>query len=398
MRRALILLVAAGLGLGGTLVSASGAEPSRHARAQAALTGGDVDARGSVSAESNDDERKRTGVRVPGVRIARGETIARAGPGPAGYATAFARDVEILDGKVVAYAVRRTEVLGERGRRAWGRVSGLRVDGRFLGDVERPRVIAFDGGRVLVNQGTTGLRVVLDAEVAPLSDIRVAVARVARVEAPEPTATATATPTPARTADPTPTPTATAAATATPSERRRARERREAARVRTRLTRRGYAFPVVGQASAADTFGAARAAPVVKHEGTDIFAPFGSPVVAVRAGRLSRVGTLPISGNRLWLTTEDGDAFFYAHMSTFATAAKDGTQVKAGEVLGYLGNTGDAEPTPPHVHFEIHPGGESKAAIDPYPVVAVWQDRSDAPSSTERSGALVTVRDFIADD
>jgi len=160
---------------------------------------------------------------------------------------------------VVAYAVRRTEVLGERGRRAWGRVSGLRVDGRLLGDVKRPRVIAFDGGRVLVNQGTTGLRVVLDAEVAPLSDLRVAVARVARVEAPEPTATATATPTPARTADPTP----TAAATATPSERGRARERREAARVRTRLTRRGYAFPVVGQASAADTFGAARAAPIL---------------------------------------------------------------------------------------------------------------------------------------
>lgn len=388
MRGALILLVAAGLGLGGTLVSASGAEPSRHARAQAALTGGDVDAQGSASAEKTGEDRNRTDVLVPGVRIAGGETIARAGTGPSGYATAFARRVDLLGGRVTAYAVRRSAMLDEQGRHLSGRVSGLRVDGRFVGDVRGPRTIDIDGGRLLINQGTTGLRVVLDAAEAGLDDIRVAVASVDTVKDPEPTPTATATPTPD--------PTATATATPTPTDKQ-ALERRKAARVRKRLTRYGYAFPIRGQASVADNFGTARAAPVVVHEGADIFAPFGSPVVAVRAGSISRVGTLPISGNRLWLTTQDGDAFFYAHLSTFSTAARNGAKVKAGTVLGYVGNTGDAEPTPPHVHFEVHPGGERKSAVDPYPIVSVWQDRQDAASSTGRSGALVSVRDFIAE-
>jgi len=69
-----------------------------------------------------------------------------------------------------------------------------------------------------------------------------------------------------------------------------------------------------------------------------------------------------------------------------------------GEVLGYAGNTGDAEPTPPHLHFEIHPGGEPKPSIDPYPIVTRWQDDAGGrhTTSTDRPGSLVTVRDFLA--
>jgi murein DD-endopeptidase MepM/ murein hydrolase activator NlpD len=155
-----------------------------------------------------------------------------------------------------------------------------------------------------------------------------------------------------------------------------------------------------------DGFGAPRAAPIVAHEGNDIFAEFGSPVVAVADGTISRVGTLEISGNRLWLTTGKGDAFFYAHLSAFSAAAVDGRHVKAGTVLGFVGNTGDAEPTPPHVHFEVHPGGEEEAAVDPYRILTSWQGRKDvAPGAwlqrngadtTERPGALVAVQDFIA--
>ena len=83
-------------------------------------------------------------------------------------------------------------------------------------------------------------------------------------------------------------------------------------------------------------------------------------MLAVADGTVYKVGTLPISGNRLWLRTPRGDAFFYAHLSAFAPDAVNGRQVKAGTVLGFTGNTGDAEPTPPHVHFEIHPGGEPR--------------------------------------
>ena len=102
-------------------------------------------------------------------------------------------------------------------------------------------------------------------------------------------------------------------------------------------------------------------------------------MLAVADGTVSRVGTLPISGNRLWLHTDAGDAFFYAHLSAFSPDAVDGRKVKAGTVLGFTGNTGDAEPTPPHVHFEIHPGGEAKDAIDPHAILLAWQEIATCP-------------------
>ena len=129
-------------------------------------------------------------------------------------------------------------------------------------------------------------------------------------------------------------------------------------------------------------------------------------MLAVADGRLNRVGTLPISGDRLWLKTERGDSFFYAHMSAFGPEAVSGREVKAGTLLGFVGDTGDAEPTPPHLHFEIHPGDGK--AIDPHEVLAAWEARGVVPSGgwlarygsdTEaRPGALVEVRDFIAGD
>jgi murein DD-endopeptidase MepM/ murein hydrolase activator NlpD len=126
-------------------------------------------------------------------------------------------------------------------------------------------------------------------------------------------------------------------------------------------------------------------------------------VLAVADGTLEKVGTLPISGNRLWLRTKSGDTFFYAHLSAFSPAAVDGRKVKAGTVLGFVGNTGDAEPTPPHVHFEIHPNDGD--AVNPYPFLTTWQKDGHVPGgawlsrygsdTATRPGALVEVRDFI---
>ena len=146
--------------------------------------------------------------------------------------------------------------------------------------------------------------------------------------------------------------------------------------MRERLTGQHYAFPVFGRARVADDFGAPRA-DTGAHQGNDVFAPFGAPVLAVADGVVSRVGTLPISGNRLWLRTPARDEFFYAHLSAFSPDAVNGRHVKAGTVLGFTGNTGDAEPTPPHVHFEIHPGG--KDAIDPHAILLAWQEHRDVP-------------------
>jgi murein DD-endopeptidase MepM/ murein hydrolase activator NlpD len=169
------------------------------------------------------------------------------------------------------------------------------------------------------------------------------------------------------------------------------------------LTRSGYAFPVAGKHDYTDTFGAPRS-DVPAHVGNDIFASFGTPIVAVADGRIYRVGTLPIAGNRLWLRDKKGFRYFYAHLSDFAAAAYNGADVHAGEVIGFVGNTGDAEPTPPHLHFEVHmPDG---AVVDPNPYLLKW-DASGVTSASwlrrygkdpgVRPGALVVVKDFLAE-
>jgi murein DD-endopeptidase MepM/ murein hydrolase activator NlpD len=169
------------------------------------------------------------------------------------------------------------------------------------------------------------------------------------------------------------------------------------------LGRTGYAFPVAGEHNYVDTFGAPRS-DVPVHVGNDIFASFGTPIVAVADGRLYRVGTLKISGNRLWLRDKKGYRYFYCHLSDFAAAAYNGADVHAGEVIGFVGNTGDAEPTPPHLHFEVHmPDG---AVVDPYPYLQKW-DAGGVTSASwlkrygkdpgVRPGALVVVKDFLAE-
>jgi murein DD-endopeptidase MepM/ murein hydrolase activator NlpD len=169
------------------------------------------------------------------------------------------------------------------------------------------------------------------------------------------------------------------------------------------LGRPGYAFPVAGQHNFVDTFGAPRS-DVPVHVGNDIFAAFGTPIVAVADGRIYRVGTLKISGNRLWLRDKKGYRYFYCHLSDFAAAAYNGADVHAGEVIGFVGNTGDAEPTPPHLHFEVHmPDG---SVVDPYPYLQKW-DQSGVTSASwlrrygndpgVRPGALVVVKDFLAE-
>jgi murein DD-endopeptidase MepM/ murein hydrolase activator NlpD len=159
---------------------------------------------------------------------------------------------------------------------------------------------------------------------------------------------------------------------------------------------RQFVFPVRGKVTIGGPFGAFRA-DVGFHEGNDVFANFGTPVVAVADGKVHKVGSLPISGNRLWIVMDNGDSFFYAHLSAFSPQAVTGAHVTAGTVLGYVGNTGDAEPTPPHLHFEIHPLGGP--AVDPHPFLEAWLARAGSLGAVavERPGALVEVHDFIGD-
>ena len=130
-----------------------------------------------------------------------------------------------------------------------------------------------------------------------------------------------------------------------------------------------HVFPIAGASTFSDDWGAPRAGGR-GHEGIDLFAARGTPVVAVADGTLSRVGYSGISGNRLWLKDGSGTTFFYAHLDGYSVAAREGALVRQGAVLGFTGDTGDAKGTPPHVHFEIHPGGGEP--VQPYPIVSRW--------------------------
>ncbi len=132
-----------------------------------------------------------------------------------------------------------------------------------------------------------------------------------------------------------------------------------------------YVFPVFGStATFSSDYGAPRAG-TGWHHGNDIFAPIGVPVLAVADGVLSKVGVNTLGGNRLWLTDDLGNAYYYAHLSGYAGHVANGVRVRGGEIIGFVGNTGQAISTPPHLHFEIHPG--DGASVDPYPYLLAWK-------------------------
>src|SRR5918995_309807 len=148
------------------------------------------------------------------------------------------------------------------------------------------------------------------------------------------------------------------------------------------LSPAGYVFPVYGPSSFTDTFRAPRAG-VGWHHGEDIFAPLGAPLLAVADGTIFSVGWNDRGGYRLWLRDRQGNQFYYAHLSAFSPLAVDGNEVRAGDVIGFVGNTGDAETTPYHLHFEIHPVGLLPLGYDgvvaPYTYLNAWRRLEDLP-------------------
>jgi murein DD-endopeptidase MepM/ murein hydrolase activator NlpD len=152
-----------------------------------------------------------------------------------------------------------------------------------------------------------------------------------------------------------------------------------------KLTAGGYVFPVYGPSSFTDTFGAPRA-DVSWHHGDDIFAPLGAPLLAVADGTVFSVGWNDIGGYRLWLRDRQGNEFYYAHLSAYSPLAVNGQHVHAGDVLGFMGNTGDAEGTPYHLHFEVHPVGllglGYDGAVDPTAYLEAWKHLQDVRFST----------------
>lgn len=123
-------------------------------------------------------------------------------------------------------------------------------------------------------------------------------------------------------------------------------------------------FPVVGDYSYSSDFGAPRHQG--SHEGVDVMADRGTPLVAVASGTVNRLTRTEsgLGGIYVWLERADGTEYYYAHMHSIAPGLQAGSAVAAGQVIGTVGNTGDARHGAPHLHFEIRPAGSSP--IDPY--------------------------------
>jgi peptidoglycan LD-endopeptidase LytH len=114
-----------------------------------------------------------------------------------------------------------------------------------------------------------------------------------------------------------------------------------------------------------------------QHQGVDIFAARGTSVRASTSGRVLRVGVDSLGGNVVWVLGPGPALYYYAHLDAWSPGLSVGQGVRAGEVLGTVGNTGNARTTPPHLHFGIYRLGWSGArAVDP---VELLKERAAKP-------------------
>jgi murein DD-endopeptidase MepM/ murein hydrolase activator NlpD len=212
------------------------------------------------------------------------------------------------------------------------------------------------------------------------SEIQIGFADAAVQTAPPPTATTTTTPTATTETGPG----GDASSGDSPSLRPKngGKTKPTPLKVHPKLTAGRYVFPVYGPVGYSDTFGAPRSDEAY-HHGDDIFGTLGQPLVACTDGIVFSVGFNKIGGNRLWIVDKQGNQFYYAHLSAFSTVAVNGAHVRAGQVIGFMGNTGDAEGTPYHLHFEVHPVSllylGYDGAVDPTPYLNAWQHQQDLP-------------------
>jgi hypothetical protein len=165
-------------------------------------------------------------------------------------------------------------------------------------------------------------------------------------------------------------------------------------------------FPVVGQAQYTDDFGAPRAGG--KHQGIDILAPRKAWAVAAEAGRVKLWTTSATAGCMLYLYGQSGTMYEYIHLNNDLTmkddnrgkcvrgvayAVKNGARVAAGQQIGYIGDSGDADGAHPHLHFEVHPNGGK--ATDPYPYLQsayklLFASKAGAPFALTLTGTVVS--------
>ena len=170
-------------------------------------------------------------------------------------------------------------------------------------------------------------------------------------------------------------------------------------------------FPVAGPTTYIDDFGQPR--PGGPHQGNDLVAAKKTPVVAVEAGKVKFWTTSTSAGCMLYLYGDSGTTYDYIHLNndltmgndnrgkcvpgvSYARGLKDGAKVTAGQLLGYVGDSGDANGIHAHLHFEVHPGGG--AAVSPFPYLQSAQHllffaKLGTPFTLALTGTVVTASD-----
>jgi peptidoglycan LD-endopeptidase LytH len=114
-----------------------------------------------------------------------------------------------------------------------------------------------------------------------------------------------------------------------------------------------------------NTFGAPRPGDR-KHQGIDIFAPRGTPVLSTTRGIVARIGENSLGGTVVWVLGPGGDRHYYAHLNSVADI-RTGQRIVPGDVLGTVGTTGNARGTPPHLHYGVY--RRADGAINPFPLL-----------------------------
>jgi peptidoglycan LD-endopeptidase LytH len=121
-----------------------------------------------------------------------------------------------------------------------------------------------------------------------------------------------------------------------------------------------------------------------QHEGQDIFAPRGTPVLSATEGYIVNIGENTLGGQTVSVIGAGGRSYYYAHLDSYAPHIAEGDYVTKQTVLGYVGTTGNANGTPPHLHFGVYaPGG----AMNPLPLL------SDRPAPPKKAAAIKTKND-----
>lgn len=110
-----------------------------------------------------------------------------------------------------------------------------------------------------------------------------------------------------------------------------------------------------------------------QHQGQDIFAPRGTPILSATDGYIIRIGENSLGGQTVSVVGAGGRVYYYAHLDSYAPHIKEGDYVTTKTVLGYVGTTGNAAGTPPHLHFGVYSSG---GAINPLPLLTDRRNKS----------------------